>query len=181
MKFYPTSLQGCYEIELSPLSDNRGWFVRYYCKENFTSIGHTKEWLQMNHSYTEKMATIRGMHFQKSPHQEIKLVRCIQGRIFDVVIDIRKDSSTFLYWYGTELSAENKKMIYIPEGFAHGFQTLTDYCELLYHHSALYDPASEGGIRHDDPLVNIKWPLPPSVISARDKGYGFLDNSFKGF
>lgn len=180
MIFTPTNLQGCFVVTISPISDNRGWFGRYFCSDEFANIGHTKEWLQLNHSFTEKKGTIRGMHFQKPPHQEVKLVRCIHGIIFDVVIDLRKESSTFLHWFSIELSAENRKMIYIPEGFAHGFQTLSDKCELLYHHSAQYQPGSEGGIKYDDPLVNIKWPMPLSNISDRDISYELLDNSFKG-
>lgn len=181
MIFSPTPLQGCFEINLTLFTDNRGWFGRYFCTEEFKKIGHNKEWLQMNHSFTEKVASIRGMHFQKPPFQEIKLVRCIKGAIFDVVIDLRLDSPTFLNHYEIELSGENKKMVYIPEGFAHGFQTLTENCELLYHHSALYHSDSESGIRYDDPMVGISWPLPAKVISKRDLGYEFLDKNFKGF
>ena len=108
------------------------------------------------------------------------MVRCIAGAVFDVIIDIRKDSPTFLQWFGVELSAENKKMLYIPEGFAHGFQCLSDNCELLYHHSQFYQPAAEAGIRHDDPMIGIQWPLAVSVLSDRDAGHPLLNNDFKG-
>jgi len=180
MIFTPTSLAGSYIVELEPFSDDRGWFARFYCKQEFQQIGHQQEWVQLNHSFTTKKGTIRGMHFQKPPFREIKMVRCISGSIFDVIIDIRKDSPTFLQWTGVELSAENKKMLYIPEGFAHGFQTLSDNCELIYHHSAFYTPNSEGGIRYDDPQVSINWPLPVTIISERDANHPLLNEQFKG-
>ena len=180
MKFIPTRLVGLYIIDLQPVSDKRGWFARTYCKNEFAEIGHTKEWVQMNHSFTNKKGTIRGMHYQLPPFSEIKMVRCIAGAVLDVVIDLRKKSETFLNWESVELNAENKRMIYIPEGFAHGFQTLTDNCELIYHHTAFYTPGSEAGIRYDDPLVNIKWPLPVTDISDRDLSHLLLNESFKG-
>jgi dTDP-4-dehydrorhamnose 3,5-epimerase len=180
MIFNPTSLAGSYIIDLEPRSDERGWFTRYYCKEEFHTIGHTKEWVQMNHSATGKKGSIRGMHFQLYPYKEIKMLRCIAGSVYDVIIDLRKDSATFLQWIGVELSAANKKMLYIPEGFAHGFQCLEDNCELLYHHSEFYQPGAEAGIRYDDPLVNIQWPLPLTVISSRDEQHLYLDENFKG-
>src|SRR4030095_13630790 len=119
--------------------------------------------------------SIRGMHFQVQPFREIKMVKCVGGAIFDVIIDIRKDSKTFLKWFSLELSAENRKMLYIPEGFAHGFQTLTDKCDLIYLHSEFYVPNSEGGIRYNDPKIEIEWPLIPTVISERDSSHHFLD------
>ena len=180
MIFTPTSLAGSYIIDLEPRSDERGWFARYYCKEEFQKIGHTKEWVQMNHSVTNKKGSIRGMHFQVHPYKEIKMLRCIAGLVYDVIIDLRKDSDTFLEWTGVELSAANKKMLYIPEGFAHGFQCLEDNCELIYHHSEFYQPGAEAGIRYNDPLVNIKWPLPLTVISPRDEEHHFLNENFKG-
>jgi dTDP-4-dehydrorhamnose 3,5-epimerase len=180
MIFKTTPLTGSYEIELEPIADDRGWFTRYYCKEEFASIGHQKEWVQMNHSFTAKKGTIRGMHFQVPPHGEIKLVRCINGAVFDLIVDLRRDSGTFLHCYGLELSAANKKMIYIPEGFAHGFQSLEDNSELLYHHSAVYTPGSEGGIRYDDPVLKINWPLSVTKVSERDRNHPLLDNNFKG-
>ena len=180
MIFSETPLTGSYVVELQPFSDDRGWFARYYCANSFAEIGHTKEWVQMNHSVNYAKGTLRGMHFQMEPYREIKMVRCVAGAVFDVIIDIRKDSATFLQWFGVELSAENKKMLYIPEGFAHGFQCLSDNCELLYHHSEFYKPAAEAGIRHDDPLIGITWPLPVSVLSGRDAGHPLLNNDFKG-
>jgi dTDP-4-dehydrorhamnose 3,5-epimerase len=173
-------LQGSYIIELQPFSDERGWFARFYCKNEFKQIGHEKEWVQLNHSATYKKGAIRGMHFQKPPHSEIKMVRCIAGAVFDVIVDLRKNSATFLKWFGAELSAENKKMIYIPEGFAHGFQCLTDNCELIYHHTEFYAPAAEAGIKYDDPKIDIEWGLPVTTISQRDAAHPYLDENFKG-
>ena len=180
MIFTETILKGSYVIELALFTDERGWFTRTYCKNEFENIGHKKEWIQINHSFTTLKGTIRGMHYQLAPFAEIKLVRCIAGAVYDVIIDIRKDSPTFLKWYGVELSASNKKMIYIPEGFAHGFQALSDNAELIYHHSEAYTPGMEGGIRYNDEWVNIKWPLPVSSISERDNSHDQLNKNFKG-
>ncbi len=180
MKFNATPLKGSYIIELTPISDNRGWFARTFSKVEFEKeIGHTKEWVQMNHSFTSVKGTIRGMHYQLSPFSEIKLVRCIAGEVFDVIVDLRKNSSTFLQWYGTLLSAENKKMIYIPEGFAHGFQTLSENAELIYQHSQFYNPEVESGIRYNDPAINIQWSLNVKEISERDKNHQLIDSNFK--
>ncbi len=180
MTFTPTPLAGSYTIDPKPFADERGWFARYYCKNEFSEIGHTAEWVQMNHSVSYKKGTLRGMHFQVQPYREIKMVRCIAGSVFDVIIDIRKESVTFLQWFGVELSAANKRMIYIPEGFAHGFQCLSDDCELLYHHSEFYKPVAEAGIRYDDPKIAIEWPLPISVLSDRDARHPLLNEDFKG-
>lgn len=180
MIFTQTSLPGVYIIDLQPVSDSRGWFARTFCKKEFEEIGHLKEWVQLNHSFTNKKGTIRGMHYQMPPYSEIKLIRCIAGAVLDVVIDLRKGSATFLQWISVELDPANKKMIYIPEGLAHGFQTLTDNSELLYHHSAFYTPGSEGGIRFDDPIIDVQWPLPVTDISERDLSHPLLDESFNG-
>lgn len=180
MKFQPTALQGCYIITPDLLEDNRGWFSRVFCKNEFAAIGHDKEWVQLNHSFTRTKGSLRGMHFQYPPFREIKMVRCIAGAVYDVVIDLREGSPTFLQSTGVELSAANRQMLYIPEGFAHGFQTLTDNCELLYHHTAFYEPGHEGAIRYDDPLTAIKWPLPVAEISDRDRQHAYLTENFKG-
>ncbi len=180
MIFNETFLKDSYVIDLEPFKDERGWFARTFCKDEFSSIGHSKEWLQLNHSFTQKVGTIRGMHYQIHPFREIKLVRCIAGAAYDVIIDLRKTSLTFLNYFGVEISSANKKMIYIPEGFAHGFQTLTDDCELIYNHSEMYAPDVEGGIIYNEPTLNIVWPLPVTNISARDKAYPALDSKFKG-
>ncbi|HEV8504115.1 MAG TPA: dTDP-4-dehydrorhamnose 3,5-epimerase [Chitinophagaceae bacterium] len=180
MIFSPTSLAGSFVIEPKVLADDRGWFARFYCKNEFKEIGHEKEWVQLNHSLTHKKGSVRGMHYQVQPFREIKMVKCIAGAVYDVIVDLRKDSSTFLKWFGAELSAKNRKMLYIPEGFAHGFQCLEENCELIYHHSEFYTPNSEGGIRYDDPAIDIKWPLPVTVISQRDQSHPRLDENFKG-
>ena len=180
MIFTEIALKGSYTIDLNVFADDRGWFARTFCKKEFELIGHDKEWVQMNHSFTIKKGSIRGMHFQLPPFSEIKMVRCIAGAVNDVIIDLRKDSATFLQWAAIELSATNKKMIYIPEGFAHGFQTLSDNCELIYHHSQFYTPGVEAGIQYNDQLINIKWPLPVAHISERDNQHNLLDENFKG-
>jgi dTDP-4-dehydrorhamnose 3,5-epimerase len=180
MTFTETLLKGSYVVELNPFTDERGWFARTYCKNEFSKIGFAGEWLQMNHSFTKHKATIRGMHFQLPPFSEIKLVRCIAGAVYDVIIDLRTDSPTFLQWFGVELSVQNKKMIYIPLGFAHGFQALSDDCELIYHHSQFYTPGAEGGIKYNDPRIGINWPLAVTNISERDNQHSLLDENFKG-
>lgn len=180
MIFSPTPLKDSYIIEPEQFNDNRGWFARYYCKKEFSRIKHQKDWVQLNHSFTLKKGTVRGMHYQIAPYMEIKMIRCIAGAVFDVIVDLRKNSSTFLRWFGVVLSAQNKKMLYIPEGFAHGFQSLSDDVELLYHHSEYYNPAAENGIRYDDPRLKIEWPLPVSIISEKDSAQPYFDNNFKG-
>jgi len=180
MKFTETPLRGSFIIDLEPFSDERGWFARTFCKKEFEGIGHHKEWAQLNHSVTYKKGSVRGMHFQHPPYSEIKMVRCIAGAIFDVIIDLRNGSPSFLKWFGAELSAMNKKMLYIPEGFAHGFQTLTNDCELIYHHTSLYTPGAEGGIKYDDKRVGIEWKLPVSEISDRDRNHASLSETFTG-
>ena len=181
MRFDETPLIGSYIVSLEPFSDNRGWFTRTFCKKEFEQIGHTQEWVQLNHSFTSMKGAIRGMHFQYPPHSEIKMVRCISGTIFDVIVDIRKESPSFLRWFGIELSAENMKMLYIPKGFAHGFQTLTDNCEILYHHTDFYEKDFEGALNFNDPVLDIKWKLAPTDVSTRDKSHFYLNNtSFEG-
>lgn len=180
MNFTQTPLKGSYIVSINPIGDSRGWFARTYCKNEFSNIGHNKEWVQINHSFTSLKGTIRGLHFQQKPFTEIKLLRCISGSVFDVIVDLRKDSPTFLKWFGVELSAENKKMLYIPEGFAHGFQTLENNTELIYHHSEFYNAEAEAGLMFDDIVLNIQWPLEIAEISERDKKHPLLNSTFKG-
>lgn len=180
MIFQETNLQGAYLIDLEPFTDERGMFARTFCKQEFAAIGHNKEFVQFNHSQNQRQGTLRGMHFQKAPFSEIKLIRCIRGRVFDVIIDLRYQSPTFLQSYGVELSERNLRMIYVPEGFAHGFQTLEDHTELIYHHTAFYTPGQEGGIHYNDPRINIIWPLPPRIISEKDQKYPFIADTFAG-
>jgi dTDP-4-dehydrorhamnose 3,5-epimerase len=180
MNFKQTPLRGCYEIEMTPFTDERGWFGRFFCKEEFAAIGHEKEWVQMNHSFTKNKAVVRGMHFQVAPYSEIKLVRCISGAVHDVVVDLRKDSDSFLKWFALELSAEKRNLLYIPEGFAHGFQTLTENAELIYLHSEYYNPKAESGLRYDDPKIGINWPLEIIKVSERDQEHELLNETFQG-
>jgi len=180
MKFHPTSLAGAFTIELTPFQDKRGLFARTFCMEEFSSIGHTKPFLQINHSRTLGKGSIRGMHFQVPPSTEVKLIRCIRGKIWDVIVDIRKDSPTFLHHIAVELSAENMHMIYVPEGFAHGFQTLTEEVEMIYHHTAFYDKPHERGLPYNDPRLGIQWPLPPINLSERDLSHPSVNENFEG-
>lgn len=180
LKFIEVPLAGAYLIEFKPVVDERGLFERVFCQEEFTEIGFRDHIVQINHSVTRQKGTIRGMHYQRPPACEIKLVWCLQGRVFDVMVDLRAGSDTFMHWHGVELSKENKRMIYIPQGFAHGFQTLTDGVELVYQHSAFYSPKYEHGLRFDDPRLAIRWPLPLRIVSQKDTSYPFIENSFKG-
>jgi len=180
MIFKPTEMEGSYVISISPIMDERGWFARTFCKDEFNEKGLNTEWVQMNHSFTKEKGTVRGMHFQKPPYAEVKLIRCIAGKVFDVMVDLRKNSATFLQWFGVELSAQNKKMIYIPEGFAHGFQSLEDDSELVYMHSKLYEKNAEGAIRYNDEKVHINWPYAVTNISKRDNEHSLLPENFEG-
>ena len=173
---------GPWLVKPSLLEDSRGIFFRYYCEETFKQvIPEFTRFLQCNQSINLKKGTLRGMHYQIAPYAENKLVRCIKGKVWDVCIDLRKNSTTFLKWFSIELSEENKWAYYIPKGFAHGFITLSDCAELIYHRSEMFVPESEKGIRFDDPLIGISWPMDPVVISDKDKGYVSLDKNFSGF
>ncbi|MFT5166255.1 MAG: dTDP-4-dehydrorhamnose 3,5-epimerase [Saprospiraceae bacterium] len=180
MIFHKTPLSGAYYIDLAPFSDERGLFARTFCKKEFEAIGHHKEFVQLNHSRNTFKGTIRGLHYQNPPFSEIKLIRCIKGAVYDILVDLRKDSPTFLQHYGLELSEENMRMIYIPEGFAHGFQTLEDNTELIYHHTAFYTPGMESGLKFDNTLLGINWPLPPTVVSEKDQTHPPIDAAFAG-
>lgn len=180
MIFNAAPLSGAYTIDLEPFSDERGWFARYYDKKEFLQIGHEGEWVQLNHSVSYARGTLRGMHFQYPPYGEVKLVRCITGSVFDVIVDLREGSPTFLRTFAAELSSANSRMMYIPKGFAHGFQALEPNSTVLYHHSEYYKPGSEGGFRYDDPAFAISWPLAVTVISQRDQQHPYVDKTFKG-
>jgi dTDP-4-dehydrorhamnose 3,5-epimerase len=180
MRFNATKIEGCFEINLHAIEDDRGGFARVFCqKEALPYIGQVN-FVQINHSINHKKGTFRGMHFQNTPFAEGKLIRCIAGSVMDFVLDIRKNSPTFLKWISFELSAKNQKMVYIPKGVAHGFQTLEDTTELLYHHTQYYNKRAEGGICFNDPSVNIILPLPIGSISEKDKTYHLIEKSFKG-
>jgi dTDP-4-dehydrorhamnose 3,5-epimerase len=165
----PTPLEGAYLVRLNHLKDERGWFARTYCADIFAEHGLMTQFVQCNHSYNARKGTLRGMHFQKEPHGEVKLVRCTKGRCFDAIVDLRPDSKTHLQWFGVELSANNGVCMYIPEGFAHGFQTLEDDTELFYQMGSRYQPESASGIPYDDPAFSIQWPdAKGAIISERD-------------
>lgn len=180
MKFFEAPLAGVYIIELEPFQDERGLFIRTFCQKEFAKIGFQKPIVQFNHSVTRKTGTIRGMHYQLPPSCETKIIRCVQGEVFDVMVDIRAGSPTFMRWHGVELSKDNFRMVYIPEGFAHGFQTLSDDAEVIYHHSAFYCPEFESGLKSDDPALAIQWPLSVASISPKDQNYPLIDDNFKG-
>lgn len=171
MRFIPTSLVGAYLIEPEPISDERGFFARTYCRNEFAEMGLNPNLVQCNISYNKVRGTLRGMHYQKMPHAEAKLVRCTQGAIYDVIVDLRNDSKTFTQWFGVELTAESRKALYVPEGFAHGFLTLMDDTEVLYQMSEFFHTECAVGIRWNDPLFAIDWPGEIAVISDRDARY----------
>lgn len=180
MIFNPTPLAAAFTIDVQPFQDSRGFFTRVFCEKEFAEHQLAQHFVQANHSGTQGKGVIRGMHFQHSPHCEVKLVKCVQGAIYDVIVDVRKGSPTFLQWFGAELTAENKRMMYVPAGFAHGFQSLSDYSEIVYMVSSFYNKESEGGIRYDDPAVKIQWPLPVSLVSDKDQKISLVDLSFDG-
>lgn len=180
LKINNTEIQGLYVINLDPIKDNRGFFVRSFCKKEFYEIKKDISFVQLNHSYSNHQGTIRGMHYQIPPFSEIKLIRCIKGSVLDVVVDLRKGSKTFLKWHSELLTESNMTMIYVPEGFAHGFQTLEDNCEMLYLHTEFYNKNYECGLRFDDPKINIPFNTNKYIISDKDKSYKFIDDNFQG-
>lgn len=173
MRFDPTPLPGVWVVELDLLGDERGWFARTFDAEEFESRGLNPAVVQCNASFNARRDTVRGMHYQADPHGESKLVRCVRGAIFDVAVDLRPDSGAFLRWHGVELSAENRRGLYIPARLAHGFQTLTDDCEVLYQMGQPYVPEAARGVRWDDPAFGIEWPRVTGdrTISEKDRGY----------
>ena len=180
MKFIESKIQNVYIIEPEPFIDDRGMFARIFGKEEFKEIGHSKEIVNINNSATKKKGSIRGMHFQYPPKAEIKIIKCIKGAILDVAIDIRKESPTFLQYHSEVLSADNMRMLYIPEGFAHGFQALNDDIEMIYFTTEVYCAEKEGGIRYNDPIIGIEWLLEVTNISKKDKELKLLKNDFEG-
>jgi len=171
MKFEKINLDGAYIIEIEKNEDNRGFFARTFDKNSFLKLNLEIELLQCNVSFNKKAGTLRGMHYQKHPHEEVKIVRCTKGKIYDVIIDVRTDSDSYKKWFGIELSYQNHKMMYVPKGFAHGFLTLEDNSEVFYQMSDCHVPESAMGIRWNDESIGIKWPSSPSVISDRDNSY----------
>ena len=180
MNFQATPIQGLWEITTSPRGDARGSLTRLYCADEFEEISSGLRFVQANHSVTAQRGTLRGMHFQRAPAQEAKLIRCLRGSVFDVVVDVRENSATFGQWHGVELTDTNQRQVLIPPGCAHGFQTLVEDCHLLYQHSAAYAPYCEDGLAFDDAKVGIRWPLPIAEISNRDRAFKHLDSGFEG-
>ncbi len=169
MKFAQTRLPGVWSIDLEPREDERGFLARTYCENEFAEHGLNIRWPQCNLTLTRKRGMLRGMHFQAEPKPEIKLIRCAAGSIYDVLVDVRQGSPTFGQWEGFELNAQNRRALYVPGGIAHGFQCLTDHCEVFYQMSEFYFPELARGLRWNDPQVGIKWPLPDPILSERDK------------
>ncbi|MFL6742222.1 MAG: dTDP-4-dehydrorhamnose 3,5-epimerase family protein [Sphingomicrobium sp.] len=178
MEIVPTSIAGAFEIQHDVRTDSRGRFRRQYCEREFAAAGLITHWVQVNHSVTLGHGAVRGMHFQRPPHAEAKLVSCPVGRAFDVVVDLRAGSGTFLRWASVEI--DEATSFYIPDGCAHGFQALTDEVHLIYQHSAYYAPAAEDGVRFDDPVLAIAWPLPVGQIADRDRSFAAIDENFQG-
>ena len=175
-----TPIQGLTVIERKPMGDERGRLVRLFCSEELSDLFAGRGIAQINHTHTGKSGTVRGMHYQHPPHAEMKMVMCLRGEVFDVAVDLRTGSPTFLRWHAEVLRPDNHKALLIPEGFAHGFQALTDGCELLYFHTAGYDPAAEGGLHPQDPALAIYWPKSVSGLSPRDAAHPLLDGGFRG-
>lgn len=180
MNILPTALPGVFIVETTPFSDHRGAFSRLYCERELAAVIGERRVVQINHSRTQAVGAVRGMHFQFPPHAEMKLVRCLKGRVFDVAVDLRAGSPTFLCWHGEELTPGNARMLVIPEGCAHGFQALEADSELLYLHTALYNREAEGGVAHDDPRLGIVWPLSATDLSERDRSHPPIAADFAG-
>lgn len=180
MKFEETGLEKLFIVEPEPFYDDRGSFFRVFCENEFSSIGLNRQFVQINQSINTKKFTFRGLHYQLNPYADCKLIRCIKGEVFDVIVDVRKNSKTFLNHFSIRLSSKNKKMLFVPEGFAHGFLTLEDNSQLIYHHTSFYKPGFEGELNYRDPKLKIVLPNEVSVISEKDENIAFIDNSFKG-
>jgi len=171
MQFTPTPLAGAFVVDIEPRGDERGFFTRAFCAREFEKHGLNARIAQTNMSTNARAGTIRGLHYQTPPALESKFMRCIKGAIFDVVVDMRGDSATYLQWFGVELTADNNRALFVPEMFAHGYQALTDDCAVLYNASEFYTPDCELGIRYDDPVVGIRWPLAVSDVSVKDRSW----------
>ncbi|MEH6639989.1 MAG: dTDP-4-dehydrorhamnose 3,5-epimerase [Porticoccaceae bacterium] len=178
--FVSTDLKGLTIVKRTAVEDQRGFLSRLYCAEQFGKAGFTKPIAQVNHTFTSDKGTVRGLHFQYPPQAEVKLVSCLQGEVFDIAVDLRRDSPTFLQWHGELLSATNRMSLLIPEGFAHGFQAVTENCELIYLHTAAYHPEREGALNATDPLLNIAWPIAITDMSEKDRNHKLIERDFEG-
>ena len=179
--FSPTPLSGLTLVERKPIADARGFLARLFCADEFGTAGWHKPVAQINHTLTRKRGAVRGLHFQHPPHAESKLVSCLSGQVFDVAVDLRSDSPTFLHWHGALLSAENHRSLLIPEGFAHAFQALTEDCELFYLHTTSFHAEAEGALNVTDPRLAIAWPLAIAELSERDRAHPLIGADFPGF
>lgn len=180
MIFHKTPIEGVRVIELEKRGDDRGFFARFFCEKEFAAEGLETRFVQVNNSVSAKAGTLRGLHYQLPPAAEVKVVRCIRGRLWDVVVDLRPDSPTFKKWFGAELTAENRLMMYVPRGFGHALITLTDDVEALYLVSNFYGPQQERGLRWNDPAYGIEWPIQPTEISPKDAAWPDFDPEFHG-
>jgi len=177
MIFNETTLKDAWLIDLQPRGDDRGMFARTFCRDEFAAHGLETVYVQQNMSVSALKGTLRGMHFQRQPDAEVKVIRCVRGRILDVIVDMRPDSPSYLKHEGFELSAANRRELYVPRGFAHGFMTLEDDVEVTYLVSAVYTPAAEGGLRYNDPKLGISWPLEVTTISDKDQVWPLLTDT----
>ncbi|MFZ2168568.1 MAG: dTDP-4-dehydrorhamnose 3,5-epimerase [Methylococcaceae bacterium] len=180
MNVLKTSIHGVSVVETTAFRDERGLFARLYCENELADVIGQRRIVQINHSRTHSVGAVRGLHYQHPPHAEMKLVRCLKGRVWDLAVDLRANSPTFLKWHGEELTPDNARMLVIPEGCAHGFQVLEADSELLYLHTAAYQPEAEGGIAYNDPALNIAWPLPITELSQRDRHHAMIGTDFLG-
>lgn len=180
MNLVETSIAGAWVIESTAFQDNRGAFSRLFCSRELQTIVGPRTIVQINHSMTHSVGAVRGLHFQNPPYAEMKIVRCLKGRVFDVAVDLRQGSPTFLEWTAVELTPENHLAFVIPEGCAHGFQVLEEDSELLYLHTAFYHPDAEGALNVTDPRLSIAWPLPIGDLSARDRNHPYIEQNFQG-
>lgn len=175
-----TTLTGLSVLTRKHICDSRGWFERMFCTEELQEVLNKRSVVQINRTLTQQRGSVRGMHFQHPPSAEMKFVSCLRGQVFDVAVDLRLGSATFLQWHAELLSADNLKTLVIPEGFAHGFQTLTDDCEMFYLHTAAYDPTAQGGLNPEDPALTIAWPLPITKLSPSDTSHPLIIKGFTG-
>lgn len=180
MKLISTPLSGLHVVETDPFCDARGRFERLFCEQDWASLRPGLHFVQINLSTTTQRGSIRGLHFQYAEAADAKLIRCVRGHVFDIAVDLRAESPTFLHWHATELRADEPREVFIPEGFAHGFQALSDDVQLLYFHTAPWTLAREGGLRHDDPRLAIDWPLAPTHVSARDSAHALISADYAG-
>jgi dTDP-4-dehydrorhamnose 3,5-epimerase len=169
VRFTPIKLPGAWLVEIEPRRDDRGYFARAWCRHEMTAAGLNAELVQINEAVSVRQGTVRGLHYQKAPHAEVKLVRCLRGAMYDVIVDVRPDSPTYGRWFGIELTANDGRMLYVPAGFAHGYQTLCDDTWMMYQTSHVFAPESATGLPFDDPALAIHWPLPVTVVSPQDR------------